>query len=356
MAPSDWAVLMPMTAEQSPQKWGIVTLLVSFPEGTWLGGDELAELTGVKWARRPLTELVSARVLDRDDGGGSSSQFWYRVNPRWWEWEVRWRHSIARVGELLSDWKWRISEDPIDIFGARPSARHTAIGARLTARHPNDERGQRAVKAAMARGEARAKPVIGADPKEVARAGARAISESRALGRAPNQGSREEEEISSCSRDTDSSSSDSSPAPVVNIDSGRKRQLTPDEEKARGAVLTRCVGQAGRRPFLKGWPAEQLYDLVGRYGVVDVASAAAQIPSGMELPPRFVELLADVLAAGAGADRSPSATDMERPVSPEPPLIVLADDAPVPAPAPESSAGQLLQRAANFPTQRTKTG
>lgn len=380
MAPVTWAVLQQMTDQsKSASKWGIVNLVVHHAEGTWLDGPDVAELTAGerKWAARPLKQLVAARVLDCDDGGGGH-QRWYRVNPRWWQWKIRWAHRCSahqttapeslgscsdcrsEVKERLAQWEQRVQQSPIDRFISRPGSAFSRVIALLKARFADDEVAQKALDTTISRSKQREITAAGGNPTKIRAAIERDLQTNRAaIERDFEDPPEEEEEISSPRDDGNSSSSGSAPAPVVDI--GRKRRtLTTDEEKARSAVLARCVGQAGRRPFLKGWPADDLYELVARYGAVEISAAAAQIPSGMELPPRFVELLADVLAARASAGGSEPASESQCAAPSGPPPLVLADKPLTAAPAPETPAGQYAERAAERAgkvlTQRTKTG
>lgn len=306
LAPRALAVLMPMTAQpESALKWGIISYVGSFAEGTWLDGPELARLTGIAWARRHLADLVETRVLDCDDGGGGN-QRWYRVNPRWWQWKasarvgqrkaagVVWTHRCAEhetappaslgachacrlmVEDLLRLHDEKQRHDPIDLFINRAPRRAFArINARLGARYSEDQVAIKALEAAKSRATAREIAQSGANPEGISRAMARDFS-----------GPLEEEERSP-------SGTDRSTPPPTELDD------PPDYGRARRALFAIAVAGRGRqRPGLWGSKRNRVKQLITEHGAEAFEAACGLLEAHVHPVPVLVDQLADLLSSG----------------------------------------------------------
>lgn len=291
MSAAMFGALWPMANEVGwERRWAIVGLVASFPEGTWLDGGDVATMVGGNAARArvQLLELTKAKVLERD-GGGGGRKFWYRLNPRWRDWRVRWRHDLREVEQRLAWWRERVDRHPLDAISARPNgARYSQISARLMARAAEEwaRANDLLARVPMARANPDFEAVDDADQGVSARHGARANGVDSARHGARANSPAAPVVVDLLTRDGEEpSTTEGRPAPKDGPEWGRVRR----------AVLERCVDVAGRGLFLNGSPARLLRVLVDRHGPDEVIAAAAAVPAGLFGPPVFVDALDDVL-------------------------------------------------------------
>lgn len=284
------SMIEPSWAANAP----VVQAIAAIEGGDWWTAPDVADLTGRTpgWCRKLLAKLSEARVVLRRGSGPNGKRFWCEVNPEWQRWQVPWRHPLRVVRQKLADIRERRSIPALQRFIASPMhSRSAEINALLCSR---DNAQKEALEAALSRLHGSRDNASGPKPIATPRSRDRGAGYRDSMGVAINPPPASSSSTYS-SRSTEPSTTQAPEGPpedqAPDVDRG-------ELARARTAVLARCLGPNGRRPYLAPKLATQLQRLLAHAGVDEVLAGVEKIETGIHQPYGFLEHLVDVVLAG----------------------------------------------------------